>query len=87
MSLCFPTFNALIAIHANPQKLGAIMGISESIYSLAMAAFPVVAAALYGIFGYPIYYGISILPISALVLGIVWWKKNKKLGLIGREVV
>lgn len=87
MSLCFPTFNALIAIHANPQKLGEIMGISESISSLAMAAFPVIAAALYGMFGYPIYYGISLLPIIAFVLGMVWWKKNKKLGLIGREVL
>lgn len=82
MSLCFPTFNALIAIHANPQKLGEIMGISESINSLAMAAFPVVAAAIYGVVGFPIYYGISLLPIVAFVLGVVWWKKNKKENLV-----
>lgn len=82
MSLCFPTFNSLIAIHANPKKLGEIMGISESINSLAMAAFPVIAAALYGIFGYPIYYGISVLPIVAFVLGVIWWRKNNKIGLV-----
>lgn len=77
MSLCFPTFNALIAIHAAPTKLGEIMGISESINSLAMAAFPVIAAALYGIIGFPIYYGITLLPIIALVIAFNWNRKNK----------
>ncbi len=86
MSLCFPTFNSLISIHANPEKLGEIMGISESINSLAMAAFPVVGAALYAIIGFPIYYGISILPITALIVGIIWWKKNEGLGLMSRDV-
>lgn len=77
MSLCFPTFNALIAIHANPQKLGEIMGISESINSLAMAVFPVLAAALYGAFGFNLYYGITLLPVTALVIGIRWRSKSK----------
>jgi len=77
MSLCFPTFNALIAIHANPQKLGEIMGISESINSLTMAVFPVLAAALYGAFGFTLYYGITLLPVIALAIGIMWRQKSK----------
>jgi len=77
MSLCFPTFNALIAIHANPEKLGEIMGISESINSLAMAVFPVLAAALYGAFGFSLYYGITLLPAAALVIGVRWINKRK----------
>lgn len=72
LSLCFPTFNALISVHANQSKLGEIMGISESINSLAMALFPVIAAGLYGVFGYSIYYVVVVLPLTALILGVLW---------------
>ncbi len=78
LSLCFPTFNSLISIHANQAKLGEIMGISESINSLAMALFPVVGAALYGMFGYFIYYGVVLLPLSALILGFMWLNGKRK---------
>ncbi len=70
LSLSFPTFNALITIHANPKKQGEILGISESINSLATAIFPVLAAALYGIIGYQLYYIIAALPLIALFLAI-----------------
>ncbi len=70
LSLSFPTFNALITIHANPKKQGEILGISESINSLATAIFPVLAAALYGIIGYRLYYIIAALPLVALFLAI-----------------
>lgn len=70
LSLCFPTFNSLIAIHADPEKQGEIMGVSESINSLAMALIPVVGAGLYGLFGYPLYYFIALLPLVALILAI-----------------
>lgn len=70
LSLCFPTFNSLIATHANPQHQGEIMGISESLNSLALAIFPVLAASLYGLFGYEIYYVISGLPLIALMIAI-----------------
>ena len=52
LSLSFPTFNSLISIHADPNKQGEIMGISESLNSLAMALFPVVAAAAYGLISF-----------------------------------
>ena len=68
LSLCFPTFNALISIHANPQKQGEIMGISESINSLAMALFPVIGATMYSIFSFNLYYFVSALPFIALII-------------------
>jgi DHA1 family tetracycline resistance protein-like MFS transporter len=68
LSLCFPSFNSLISTHADPKKQGEIMGISESINSFAMAVFPVIAAALYGVFGYQIYYFIAALPLVALIM-------------------
>jgi DHA1 family tetracycline resistance protein-like MFS transporter len=75
LSLTFPTFNALITIHANPQKQGEILGVSESINSLATAAFPVLAAALYGIIGFKLYLFIAALPLIALILAISSYKK------------
>ena len=78
LSLCFPTFNALISIHANPKKQGEIMGISESINSLAMALFPVLSAALYGMIGYSIYYFVSLLPLTAFIIAYQQFQKVKK---------
>ncbi|MFK7786903.1 MAG: MFS transporter, partial [Crocinitomicaceae bacterium] len=75
LSLSFPTFNALITIHANPQKQGEILGVSESINSLTTAAFPVLAAALYGIIGIKLYLFIAILPFVALILAIRSYRK------------
>lgn len=76
LSLCFPTFNALISVHANPQKLGEIMGISESIGSFAMALFPVIAAILYGYIGFELYYLICALPLTGLILAIISIRKQ-----------
>jgi MFS family permease len=70
LSICFPTFNALISIHANPQKQGEIMGISESLGSLAMASFPILAAGIYGWMGYHLYFFIASLPLMALLIGL-----------------
>lgn len=78
LSLSFPTFNALITIHANPKKQGEILGISESINSLATAVFPVLSAALYGIIGYQLYFIIAILPLTAFILAMVSYKKLGK---------
>ncbi|MCR9250841.1 MAG: MFS transporter [bacterium] len=78
LSLSFPTFAALTAIHANPEKQGEIMGISESISSFAMAAFPVVAAAVYGIIGHYVYYFISALPFVSLIIALVYKNRLRK---------
>lgn len=78
MSLTFPTFNALITIHANPKKQGEILGISESINSLAMAVFPVLAAALYGIIGFQLYFIIAVLPLITFLLALSSFKKLGK---------
>lgn len=75
LSLCFPTFNALISIHANPKKQGEIMGVSEAINSFAMATFPVISAALYGIIGFELYWFVCLMPFAALL--IAFWKYRK----------
>lgn len=84
LSLCFPTFNALIAINANPKKQGEIMGISESINSFCMAIFPVISAGLYGYINYHLYHWITLLPLTALVLAVVSLKKRGKQAFIER---
>lgn len=76
LSLCFPTFNALIAIHANPQKQGEIMGISESINSFALALFPVVSAWLFSIFSFQLYFFVSALPFLGFLLALRGLRKN-----------
>lgn len=78
LSLSFPTFNALISIHADPQKQGEIMGISESISSLATAIFPVLAAWLYGEIGFNLYYIIASLAFTAFILAVMSYKKLGK---------
>jgi len=76
LSLCFPTFNALIAIHAEESKKGEIMGISESINSLAMALFPVAAALIYSHIGFRLYHFMSVLPLCALLIAL--WAEVRK---------
>ena len=75
LSLCFPTFNALISLHADQQKLGEIMGISESINSFAMALFPVISAIIYGIIGFNLYYFVAALPFIALIIALISIKR------------
>ena len=76
LSLCFPTFNGLIAQHANPERQGEIMGISESINSLALALFPVLGAGLYGLIGFNLYYFIALLPLTGLIIAVVRGKRD-----------
>ena len=69
-SLCYPTFTALVAIHADPKKQGEAMGIYESINSFAMTVFPILAAAFYGWQGSKIYYIMALLPFLALLAAL-----------------
>lgn len=78
LSLCFPTFTALIAIHANKEKQGEIMGVSESINSFAMAIFPIISAAIYGFIGFELYFIISLMPFVALLIALITYKKLGK---------
>ena len=78
LSLSFPTFNALISAHADPQKQGAVMGISESINSFARAIFPILGAYLYGVLNYQVYYIIAFLPLIALLIAFFGYRKFKK---------
>lgn len=75
LSLCFPTFNALISMHADPKKQGEIMGISEAISSFTMALFPVISAYLYDLFGFTLYFFVSALPAMGLLLAFMSLRK------------
>lgn len=82
LSLCFPTFNAIIAVQANPKKQGEIMGISESINSLAMASFPVISALIYTAIGHNLYRAMTILPFMALLFAYFAVKKYGYINLV-----
>jgi MFS family permease len=64
LSLSFPVFNSLISQHADEDKQGEIMGISESIQSISNAIFPVIATAIYGFIGYNIYFFLALIPLA-----------------------
>lgn len=78
LSLCFPVFNSLISVNANPVKQGEIMGISEAINSFSMACFPVIAALIYSVIGSDLYRYLTILPLAALLFAFVGVKKYGK---------
>ena len=68
IALCAPTLSALLAKHAAPKEAGEVMGIAESIGSLSNAIFPLVGAAIYGVIGSQLYWGVAFLPFLGLVL-------------------
>jgi len=70
LSVCFPTFNSLLSTHADPQHQGEVMGISESLNSLALATFPIAAAGIYQFTSYHVYFFIAALPLLAFIIGI-----------------
>ncbi|MDC3352456.1 hypothetical protein OAV92_04340, partial [Crocinitomicaceae bacterium] len=61
----------------DPQKQGAVMGISESINSFARAIFPILGAYLYGVMNYKVYYIIAFLPLIALLIAFFGYQKFK----------
>lgn len=78
LSFCFPTFNALISIHADPNKQGAVMGISESINSLAMAVFLTIGSAIYALINYQVFYLMAALPLTALFIALYGFRRIQK---------
>lgn len=67
-SLVLPVFNSIISQKGEPTKQGEAMGISESIASICMATFPVLAALLYAQIGLYIYYILALVPLVALYI-------------------
>jgi MFS family permease len=79
LSLCFPVFNSLISVHANPVKQGEVMGISEAINSFCMACFPVISALIYSMVGGQVLYRwMILLPLTALLFAFIGVKKYGK---------
>jgi len=76
-SLCFPTFNSLIAIHGDAKNQGEIMGINDSILSFCMAAFPILAAYLYSQMSYSFYYITGIFPLLCFFIAIFMYNRFK----------
>ena len=77
LSLSFPVFNSLISQHADQDKQGEIMGISESIQSISNAIFPVISAAIYGFIGFNLYLLLALVPLGGGFLTIRLLKKLK----------
>ncbi len=77
LSLSFPVFNSLISQHADEDKQGEIMGISESIQSISNAIFPVIATAIYGFIGYNIYFFLALIPLAGSFVTMRLIKKLK----------
>jgi MFS family permease len=78
LSLCFPTFNALISIHADEQNKGEILGISESIMSLNLAVFPFIAAFIYHILEDKLFHITALLPLAGGAIALIALKKLGK---------
>lgn len=70
LSLTFPTFNTIISQKADPKKQGETMGVSDSIHSFAMASFPIVSAALYGMIGSYAYWIYATFPLIGLIIAL-----------------
>ena len=68
IALCAPTLSALLAKHSSPKEAGEVMGIAESIGSLSNVIFPLVGAAIYGMIGAQLYWGVALLPIVGLCI-------------------
>ena len=68
IALCAPTLSALLAKHASPKEAGEVMGIAESIGSLSNVIFPLVGAAIYGMIGAQLYWGVALLPLLGLFI-------------------
>ncbi len=70
----FPTVKALLSVHADAAKQGEVMGLEESLRSLAQAGMPVLSALLYVSFGPVIflwYAGFALCVSTPLALRIV----------------
>lgn len=77
ISLSVPVFNSLLSKYAAQNIQGEIMGISESIRALNNAIWPTISAALFQYFGYVIFYGMSLLPLSGVILLLFVFKKYR----------
>lgn len=76
-SLTFPMFSSLIALNSDPKKQGEVMGISESIGSITMAVFPVIATFVYSKIGSNMYFLMTLFPASALLIAYFSFRNNK----------
>ena len=70
ISLATPTFYSLIAQHGEPRDMGEIMGISNSLISLANTLLPVAATYIYSAWKGDFFILIAVLPAMALLLAL-----------------
>ena len=72
-----PVFNSLIAQYTDKDKIGEIMGVSESISSLSNALIPVFAAYTYSIIKGDLYYVLSLISAVGMIVAIVSQRSKK----------
>ncbi len=73
LSLCFPSFNTILAARSPEPIIGEVMGISNSIASLTNSIIPVLATLVYSVIGFQIYWILTFLPLISL-----WFAKDLK---------
>ncbi len=76
-SLVLPVFNSLISQYGEASKQGEAMGISESINSLCMAIFPILAVLLFTKIDYQIYYILGLVPLIGIFIIFRILKESK----------
>jgi len=77
ISISMPVFNSIISQNAQENKVGELMGISESISSISNAIFPVIAAFIYSIVNAKLFWLLSFFAFTGMLVAIVTVRKNR----------
>jgi len=77
ISISMPVFNSIISQNAEENKVGELMGISESISSMSNAIFPVIAAFIYGLVYAKLFWLLSFFAFVGMLVAIFTIRKNK----------
>jgi DHA1 family tetracycline resistance protein-like MFS transporter len=78
ISITMPVFNSLIAQHTDKDKIGEIMGVSESISSLSNALIPVFAAYTYSIIKGDLYFFLAAIAFTGMIVAILSQRSKTK---------
>jgi|GEM_PF-84438 MFS transporter, DHA1 family, tetracycline resistance protein len=89
VSIIFPTIKTILSLEASDREQGEVLGLDESIQSIAQAVMPFVSATLYVVFGKVIFIGFSLFVVVTVIPFIVMilLRRNKKLSKYNNEKV
>ena len=77
ISISLPVFNSLISQHTDKDKMGEIMGVSESISSMSNALIPVFAAFIYSVVNGDLYFLLAFISFIAMIVAVVSQRSRK----------